>query len=248
MKQALVLRNFLVSLILVLFYGPLIFMVAKAFVNQDQFSFIWFEELFSDPSFWESLKNSFLIAFVSSVFSVSLGLLAVLMKRSSVFFDRLMLLSLSFPEIVLALSSLSLFVLVKWPLGLSTMIIGHTTLTLSFAYFILDLQMKKLDLTLIEAAKDLGASPQVIRNRIQLPWLKSSILGSFFLCFLLSFDDFLISFFVSGIGQSTLPVKLFSMLKIGISPKVNALSFLILSFSFLTIVLFFPLLKILRKK
>ena len=241
MKQALVLRNFLVSLILVLFYGPLIFMVAKAFVNQDQFSFIWFEELFSDPSFWESLKNSFLIAFVSSVFSVSLGLLAVLMKRSSVFFDRLMLLSLSFPEIVLALSSLSLFVLVKWPLGLSTMIIGHTTLTLSFAYFI-------LDLTLIEAAKDLGASPQVIRNRIQLPWLKSSILGSFFLCFLLSFDDFLISFFVSGIGQSTLPVKLFSMLKIGISPKVNALSFLILSFSFLTIVLFFPLLKILRKK
>lgn len=248
MKNAIRVRNILVFIILILFYFPLLFMMSKAFISQDELSLIWFRELFQDPTFWEALKNSLVIASLSSVFSVSLALFAVLRRRSSVFFDQLMLMSLSFPEIVLALSSLSLFVLMKWPLGYTTMIIAHTTLTLSFAYFILDLQMKKLDNSLIEAAQDLGASPKVIRNRIQLPWLKNSILSSFFLCFILSFDDFLLSFFVSGVGQDTLPIKLFSMLKIGISPKVNALSFLILSVSFLAFIVFFPFLRNIRKK
>ncbi len=248
MKNAIRIRNLLVYLIFILFYCPLIFMISKAFYAEDRLSLIWFQELFNDPTFWEALKNSLLIASVSSIFSVSLALCAVLRRRSSLFFNQLMLMSLSFPEIVLALSSLSLFVLMKWPLGYTTMIIAHTTLTLSFAYFILDLQMKKLDISFIEAAQDLGATPKVIRNRIQLPWLKNSILSSFFLCFILSFDDFLLSFFVSGVGQDTLPIKLFSMLKIGISPKVNALSFLILSISLLAFIVFFPFLKNLRKK
>lgn len=248
MKQARLLRNVLVVLVLILFYGPLLFLVSKAFESQNQFSFVWFEQLFADPTFWNALKNSFLIAIVSSVLSVTLAVLAVLSKKLSSYFNQLMLLSLSFPEIVLALSSLSLFVLVKWPLGITTMIIGHTTLTLSFAYFILHNQMQKLDVLLIEAAQDLGASQKVICYRIQLPWLKNSIISSFFLCFLLSLDDFLVSFFVSGAGQDTLPIKLFSTLKMGISPKINALSFIILGFSFLTLILIFPFIKNLRKK
>ena len=108
--------------------------------------------------------------------------------------------------------------------------------------------MKKLDPSLVEAAQDLGATDQIVRNRILLPWLKSSIMSSFFLCFLLSLDDFLISFFVSGVGQDTLPIKLFSMLKIGISPKINALSFVILTFSLVMLLVFLPFLKNLRRK
>lgn len=250
MKPARFIRDFIVILVMILFYGPLLYMVSRAFFEENNFSLTWFQQLFEDPSFWTSLENSFIIALVSSLVSVVLALLAVLriQKKKATFFDQVMLMSLSFPEIVLALSSLSLFVLVKWPLGVSTMIVAHTTLTLSFAYFILSAQMKKLDPSLVEAAQDLGATENVVRNRILLPWLKSSIISSFFLCFLLSLDDFLISFFVSGVGQDTLPIKLFSMLKIGISPKINALSFLILAFSLLMMLGFFPFLKNLRRK
>ena len=250
MKPARFIRDFIVILVMILFYGPLLYMVSRAFFEENNFSLTWFQQLFEDPSFWTALENSFIIALVSSLVSVVLALLAVLriQKKKATFFDQVMLMSLSFPEIVLALSSLSLFVLVKWPLGVSTMIVAHTTLTLSFAYFILSAQMKKLDPSLVEAAQDLGATEAVVRNRILLPWLKSSIISSFFLCFLLSLDDFLISFFVSGVGQDTLPIKLFSMLKIGISPKINALSFLILAFSLLMMLGFFPFLKNLRRK
>lgn len=255
MKSARLLRDLLVILVMVLFYGPLVFMVSRAFVDEGKFSLTWFQQLFEDPSFWSALENSFVIALISSGLAVILALLAVLRIRSVKtannvphFFDQLMLMSLSFPEIVLALSSLSLFVLVKWPLGITTMIVAHTTLTLSFAYFILDAQMKKLDSSLVEAAQDLGATDQIVRNRILLPWLKSSIMSSFFLCFLLSLDDFLISFFVSGVGQDTLPIKLFSMLKIGISPKINALSFVILTFSIVMLLVFLPFIKNLRRK
>lgn len=248
MKFAVAIRQLISYVVLALFYVPLVFMMSKAFSFQGQFSLSWFEQLFADPSFWAALQNSFLIAFVSSLLSVGLALLAVLKKTRWPYFDQLMMMSLSFPEIVLALSLLSLFVLIKFPLGIVSMFIGHTTLTLSFSYFILSLQMKKLDETIIEAAEDLGASNEVILTKIKLPWLKGSIFSSFFLCFLLSLDDFLISFFVSGVGQDTLPIKLFSMLKIGVSPKINALSFLILSFSLLTLIGFYPFLKSLRKK
>jgi spermidine/putrescine transport system permease protein len=248
MKQARVFRNIIVVAILFLFYVPLFFLLLKAFIDEGHFSTTWFEQLFQDPSFWSALGNSFVIASLSSVFSIGLAVLTVLDRSQSKLLDQVMLMSLSFPEIVLALSLLSLFVLVKWPLGLFSMIVGHTTLTVSFAYFILSLQMRKLDTALIEAAEDLGASPKTVRNEIIFPWLKGAIVSSFFLCFLLSLDDFLISFFVSGVGQDTLPIKLFSMLKIGVSPKINALSFLILSFSFIVLIIFYPFLKNLRGK
>ncbi len=248
MKKIYFLRFLIVSCVLFLFYVPLFFLLLKAFVQNGQWTSEWFRQLFEDPSFWSALENSFIVATISSTLSVILALMAVLRKRPIPFLEQWMLVSLSFPEIVLALSSLSLFVLMKWPLGLTTMVIGHTTLTLSFAYFVLSRQMKKMDPAILEAAEDLGASEATRLWEIQIPWLKGSIVSSYFLCFLLSLDDFLISFFVSGVGQDTLPIKLFSMLKIGVTPTINALSFLILSFSFLMLAVSYPFLRSFRKK
>jgi spermidine/putrescine transport system permease protein len=140
-----------------------------------------------------------------------------------------------------------LFFLVIFPLSLVTVVIGHTTLTMAFAYFILSIQVRRLDPALLEAALDLGASQKEVRGEIILPWLKTSIISSFALCFLLSFDDFLISYFVSGVGQDTLPIKLFSMLKMGISPTINALSVLILLFTLISFFICYPFLRNLNR-
>lgn len=249
MKAVKAFRLFLVLLILSVFYLPLFHLFSKAFIFEGRFSFHWFKELFFDSSFWSALSNSFFVAVISSFLSVVMSLFCVIYfaKKQTTWLDQIMALALTFPEIILALSSLSLFVLVKAPLGLGTVIVGHTTLTLAFSYFILSLQMKRLDPAILEAAWDLGADSKEMRAEILMPWLKTSIISSFALCFLLSFDDFLISYFVSGVGQETLPIKLFSMLKIGISPTVNALSVLILFFTFLSFLVCYPLFQNLGK-
>lgn len=225
--------------ILVLFYAPLAWTCMRAFFHGGGVSLFWFQELFSDPSFFLALRNSLGLAVGSSVLSVLLSLVAVLAvpkPKVSGFYDRMMAVTLSLPEIVLALSLLSYFSFAGIQLGFLSAWIAHTTLTLAFSYWVLSVQYNSLDSSLLEAGQDLGADTKTLILQIALPQMKPSIISSFWICFLISLDDFLISFFVSGSSYETLPLKLFSMIKVGLNPKVNALSFLILVVSSLILV------------
>jgi len=221
----------IVLAVLLLFYAPLVWTCVKAFWTDEGIGFHWFLELVNDPSFFEALKNSFVLALCSSVFSVGLSSLAVLqLSKSSALrvYDQMMAVSISLPEIVMALSLLSFFSWLGLSLGFFSAWLAHTTLTLAFSFWILSVHFQSLDPSLVEAARDLGADTKSILIQILLPQMRPALFSSFWICFLISLDDFLISFFVTGSSYETLPLKLFSMIKVGLNPKVNALSFLIL--------------------
>ena len=132
--------------------------------------------------------------------------------------------SLVLPEIVFALALLSWFFLLSIPLGLTTVILAHVTFSISYVILTVGSRLAGFDPSLDDAARDLGASEVQILWKVTLPLLGPSMVASFLLSFLLSFDDFLITFFVNGVGSDTLPVKLYSYMKMGITPKLNALA------------------------
>ena len=109
-------------------------------------------------------------------------------------------------------------------LGLTTVIIAHVSFSLSYVMMTVSSRLVSFDKSLEDAARDLGASEWQILKTVILPLLKPAILGGFILSFLLSFDDFLITYFVNGVGQDTLPVKLYTAMKMGVTPKLHALS------------------------
>ena len=136
--------------------------------------------------------------------------------------------ALVFPEILFAIALLMFLSLVQIPLGLMSVCLAHIGFSLSFVMFAVSSQISMLDLEIVDAAQDLGATEFQLISRILLPLLLPSIGVGLILSFLLSFDDFLITYFVNGVGADTLPVKLYTAMRTGINPKLTALSTLLL--------------------
>lgn len=189
-------------------------------------------EVFQDEQLGEALLNSLIVAFCASSIAVVLGTLASLALAKTKFWGEDFLrmssmMSLVFPEIVFALSLLSLFFVFKLQLSLVTVVIAHISFALPYVILTVGARASSLEPSLDDSARDLGAGDWVLMTKIHLPLLRPAIVSAFFLSFLLSFDDFLITFFVSGVGSDTLPIKLYSSIKTGITPKLNALAALI---------------------
>lgn len=241
-------------LILTLLYLPLVIMIIGAIYIQDEmnqriFSMKWFFEVVQDEQLMMALFRSIEIALISSFCAVFLGTTAALaIYRGNGYFKscikQMSNLSLLFPEIVFALSLLAWFFVAQFSMGMMTIIIAHITFSISYVLMTISARLSQFDPLVIEAGKDLGANEFQLLIRIILPWLLPSIFGGFILSFLLSFDDFIITFYVSGSGSDTLPIKLYSAMKMGVSPKLNALSSLmfILTTSLLLILLKTPVL------
>lgn len=242
--------------VLTLLYAPIVMMLAGAFLDRSDgdanrglswglnWTLKWFEEVLQDASLTGALKNSLAVALSSSLISTILGTLAALgLFRSQGKIRNLLqglsVISLVFPEIVFALSLLCWFFVLGWGLGLHTVIFAHVSFSLSYVMMTVTARLSSLDLSLEDAARDLGASEAVVLRTVLLPLLKPAILGGFMLSFLLSFDDFLITYFVNGAGNDTLPVKLYTSLKMGVSPKLNALSSMMFIITFGVLILFF---------
>jgi spermidine/putrescine transport system permease protein len=138
---------------------------------------------------------------------------------------------LMLPELVLSLSLLSWFSALHWELSLMTVVVAHITLVLPFAILVIAARLQSMDSSIEEAARDLGAGEWQVLFRITLPLLKPAIISAFTLAFLLSFDDFLVTYYTNGSGGDTLPVKLYSLMKSGLTPKIQALSSVMLAFS-----------------
>jgi spermidine/putrescine transport system permease protein len=183
-----------------------------------------------------------LVAAISSLISTLFGAAAAIALQRSKFsaqkiLELMSLISLVMPELIFALSLLSWFFIFKFQLSLATVIAAHVTFTLSFVLLTVSARLASLDRNIEQAAEDLGASPWQVLWRVIVPLLKPALGTAYILSFLLSFDDFLITFFTSGVGSDTLPIKLYSAMKLGHSPKLNALSSLMICFSVVVIAL-----------
>lgn len=232
--------------VLALLYLPLIVMLIGAVYAREgdgtmQVTLHWFWDVLTDPALMQSLLNSFIVALTASVLATTIGTFGALAisrssKRGKWILEGLNMISLIFPEIVFALSLLSWFFILTFELGLTTVIIAHVTFSLSYVMMTVVGRLQTLDRSYEDAARDLGASESTILWKVTLPLLKPALIAGFMLSFLLSFDDFLITYFVNGVGSDTLPVKLYASLKMGVSPKLNALSSLMF---ILTLIVFF---------
>lgn len=238
----------LLWVVLVLLYLPIAVMFLGSFleVKEGQLSatWHWFAEVFADDNLMSALRNSLFVAVSASLVSTVLGTAAALgLYRSSSrlrgVLEGLSMVSLIFPEIVFALSLLSWFFILKLEMGLQTVIIAHVSFSLSYVMMTVNSRLVTLDASLEDAARDLGAGEWTVLRTVILPLLKPAIVGGFILSFLLSFDDFLITYFVNGVGQDTLPVKLYTAMKMGVSPKLNALSSLMFLMTLLVLIFLF---------
>jgi spermidine/putrescine transport system permease protein len=197
------------------------------------FSLQWYEELFTDRAIANAFKNSIWVATWSTILSTILGTMAALVLeryrfRGKTTFDAVLYLPIIIPDIVMALSTLLFFVMVGIALSRYTILIAHIAFNISFVAVIVRARLATMDDNLEEAAADLGANEWTTFRRITLPLLMPGIVAGALLAFTLSLDDFVITFFVSGPGSTTLPVRVYSMIKFGVTPEVNAISTLML--------------------
>ncbi len=227
-------------------YLPIIVLIIFSF-NKDVFGYHWagftlqwYTLLFNSVEIWEALRNSLLVALSSVFFSLVIGILLVFygmygaIHRFIPFFYT----SLAVPEIVLAVGLLSFFYFFSIPLGLTTLVACHTLIGLGYLVPIIYARFSQLDESLVEASLDLGATHALTFFQVVLPLLSPALISGAMLVFIISFDDFLLSFFCSGASIQTLPVYIFSMIRTGASPVVSALSTLLLVVSSLLVLLF----------
>lgn len=209
-------------------YLPLVVLSVSSFRGGPTYLH-WYERAFSDPKLLEALGNSLRIGFGTTVFSTVLGMLAALGLRHKRFWGRVMFesllnLPLVLPEIVMGLAMLIWFGFLQITLGLFSVVLAHTTFTVSYVTLIIVARLKSMDPLLEEASADLGATPWRAFWSVTFPLMLPAVVSGALLAFTLSFDDFLITFFTAGVGSDTLPVRIYSMMRFGVTPEVNAIS------------------------
>ena len=205
------------------------------------FSTKWYVELFQDQQLLDAAWMSLKIAFLTACMSLLMGMLASLALvrlgrfRGKMSFAGMITAPLVMPEGITGLSVLLLFVSMEksfgWPggRGMLTIWIAHVTFSTAFVTVILSSRLKEIDRSLEEAGMDLGASPLKVFFVITIPIITPALLAAWLLAFTLSLDDLVIASFVSGPGSTTLPMKVFSSVRLGISPKINALASIIIA-------------------
>jgi len=224
-----------VSCVYLLLYLPVIVLVVFSFndaqmtYNWSGFTTQWYRELFVSDEIWLVLKNSLIVSFVSMCLSLSFGVMVVyslkerLDRIASLFYVPLLI-----PEVVLSVGFLYLFSFFGVPLGLPTLIVAHTLLGLAFTVPLIHARFAEMSVDVIEASMDLGASEWQTFVSIVLPFLSPALVASGLLAWVVSFDDFLIAFFCAGSSSQTLPLYIYAMVRVGVSPVINALSVLML--------------------
>jgi spermidine/putrescine transport system permease protein len=241
-------RPFLVAytaVVMLFLYVPLIALSVSSFRGGPTL-FHWYTKAFSDPQLLLALRNSLLIGLGTTAFSSVLGTLAALGLRKERFwgrvaFESLLNLPLVLPEIVMGLAMLVWFVFLNITLGLFSVVLAHTTFTVSYVTLIILARLKGMDPLLEEAAADLGATPWKTFWRVTFPLLLPAVVSGALLSFTLSFDDFLITFFTAGVGSDTLPVRIYSMMRFGVTPEINAISSAVLFLTLAAVLTIFRL-------
>ena len=235
-------------------YAPILLIVIFSFnanpVNMmiwDGFTFDWYRTIFgfskkltesalyldSTDQLYDAVKNSLLIAstttMIATVFGTAIALAVARFRfRLKGFYRALMFLPMIMPDIILGIALLIFFVNVKIELSVFTIVIGHCTFLISYVFIVVSARIADMDETLEEASADLGANGWQTFYRVTMPVILPGIVGGALLAFIISMDDLVITYFISGVDSTTLPVFIYGMLRRGIKPEINAIAVIIL--------------------
>jgi len=204
----------------------------------------WYRLVFSNRQILDALSMSVWVGVWSTLGSTTLGTCAALAIERTRFPGRKLLdavthVPLIMPEIVLGLALLIWFVMLRITLGSFSIILAHITFSISYVIITVKARLFGFDESLEEAARDLGATPWQTFWRVTFPLILPGIMSGALMAFTLSFDDFLITFFTAGVGSDTLPLKIYAMIKFGVSPEINALSTLMMGATLVLVMVFF---------
>lgn len=193
-------------------------------------SLIWYKKLFFESRpLWEALLNSFVVALTSALVSTLLATFAAVgcswrKFRGRRFIETVTYLPMVLPEVIVGVATLIFFSGVRMPLGLFTIFAAHTTFCLPFVFLMVKARLDEFDFSIVEASRDLGATEAQTMLKVVFPSLMPGIMSGFLMAITMSLEDFVITFFVSGPGSTTLPLYVYSMIRFGVSPVINSLS------------------------
>lgn len=227
------------SLFFIVLYFPVLSVILYSFnlssstAQWSGFSLHWYRELFKDKVIADSFKISIQVGILTSLLSAFLGTMTAIVSMSATNWMKktikgVMILPLLVPEVALGVSLLMFFNALKMPFGHLTLVLSHSLFCVPYVYIMVQLRLNEIDKSVLEAARDLGATKGQTTRTVILPLVVPSIVTASLLAFAMSLDDVVISTYMSGPTSTTLPVHIFSMLRIGVTPKINALSTLIL--------------------
>jgi len=240
------------AIVMIITYLPIVIVVlfsfneAKLPVAWKGFSTRWYEALFRDRALMEALGNSLLLGLASCLCAAVIGTLGALGMarvhfRTKGMMEYLSTVPIMLPEIILAMVFMAFFSLLQLPFGWTTLIIAHTAFCIPYVFLMVKARLVGIDKSLEEAARDLGASPARTFFDITLPLILPAVASGCILSFAMSFDDVVISIFVNGPTLSTLPIKVYTQMRTGVTPEINALCTIILVAVILILLLSFGL-------
>ena len=220
---------------LLFLFAPLFVIIIYSFNDSKgaeftEFSMRWYKELFfNSNALWQALLNSLIVALSSALVSTLLGTMASIgvnwyKFKGKKFIQTLTYLPMVLPEVIIGISMVIFFSGIHMPLGLFTVFAAHTTFCLPFVFLMVNARLDEFDYSIIEASHDLGATERQTMFKVVVPAIFPGILSGFLMAITMSLEDFVITFFVSGPGSTTLPLYVYSMIRFGVSPVINSLS------------------------
>lgn len=231
---------------LVIIYLPIALVILYSF-NESKlssvwggFSLKWYRTLFADKAMFQALGNSLILGLSASLAAGVVGTLGAVgfdrvRPRSRRLIEYLTSLPLMTPEIILGMVFMAFFGMLGIPFGMDTLILSHTTFCIPYVFMLVQARLVGMDRSLAEAARDLGAGERQVFFTITLPLLLPAIVSGMLLSFAMSLDDVIISLFVTGVNVNTLPIKVYTALKTGVTPEINALCTLLLAATLLLV-------------
>lgn len=246
-KPALWLRIYSL-LVYVFIYAPILILIIFSFNTQklnihwEGFTLHWYQVLFHDAQILLATRNTLLIATISTLIATIIGTMAALAMYRYRFplyntSETVMYIPIVIPEVVMGISLLVFFVMIHFTLGLSTITLSHIAFSIPFVALVVRARLHGYDKAIDEAAMDLGANELTTFWRITLPTIMPGVLAGAMLALTLSLDDYVITYFTAGPGSTTLPLRVYSMVKTAVTPEINALSTLWVLIIFILLVL-----------
>jgi spermidine/putrescine transport system permease protein len=248
MKNRTKLPNIYLAFLIMLMYLPVVIVIIYSFNVSKQSSIWggwtvnWYKEVFRDRSLIEALKNSLILGVLSSGIAGVVGTLGAVgiakaFFKSKGIIEYISTIPIMIPEIILGMVFMVYFSLLKLPFGMVTLVIGHASFCIPYVFMMVKARLAGIDKSLVEAARDLGASELKAFIDITLPLISPAIISGMLLAFAMSLDDVVISIFITGAKTNTLPIKIYTQLKTGVTPKINALCTMMLLCTLFLVVL-----------
>jgi len=229
-------------------YAPILILIVFSFNTQklnirwEGFTFHWYEVLFKDGQVLLATRNTVIIAIISTVVATIIGTMAALAMQRYRFplyntSETLMYIPIVIPEVVMGISLLVFFVMIKFTLGITTIILSHIAFNIPFVTLVVRARLHGYDKAIDEASMDLGANEITTFRRVTLPTIMPGVLSGAMLALTLSLDDYVITYFTAGPGSTTLPLRVYSMVRFIVTPEINALSTIWVAIIFIILVI-----------